>query len=288
MAEAIDWVSALSAARRRRPGPGRRPAHAQHDRQDPGRPGRDHRPRSTTSGTPIDPAMTAPRAAAARHRPGRVRVALATRLRDRGVQVGFPDGLRPRARRRAAGEPQQPLLDRAHHARAPAGGPGRVRRGVRRGLRQHGRAGPAQPPRTPATHRPQATPTYRCRTRPRPRRPAAGCPGPRCRRRSEAAEDGDSPIGFPQRLPSDLAALADVPFERLDAGPAGRAAASGWRRRWRCGPPAGPGGLGSIRAAHGSRCGRRSPGPGVPAGSRSGWSASARSTGRGGSCCCAT
>jgi len=33
----------------------------------------------------------------------------------------------------------------------------------------------------------------------------------------EVADDGDSPIGFPQRLPSDLAALADVPFERLTA-----------------------------------------------------------------------
>jgi uncharacterized protein with von Willebrand factor type A (vWA) domain len=31
----------------------------------------------------------------------------------------------------------------------------------------------------------------------------------------EATHDTDSPIGFPQRLPSELAALADVPFERL-------------------------------------------------------------------------
>ena len=30
-----------------------------------------------------------------------------------------------------------------------------------------------------------------------------------------AADDSDSPLGFPQRLPSDLLALADVPFEQL-------------------------------------------------------------------------
>jgi uncharacterized protein len=40
------------------------------------------------------------------------------------------------------------------------------------------------------------------------------------------AEDSDSPIGFPQRLPSDLAALADVPFERLT--PAQLAELGGW------------------------------------------------------------
>jgi uncharacterized protein with von Willebrand factor type A (vWA) domain len=103
----------------------------------------------------------------------------------------------------------------------------------------------------------------------------------------EVADDGDSPIGFPQRLPSDLAALADVPFERLTAAQLAElgqwleAALATWptrrSRRTRVHPS-------------GSRiaCGRRSRGPGAPAGSRSGWSVSGRSTGPGGSCCCAT
>ena len=42
----------------------------------------------------------------------------------------------------------------------------------------------------------------------------------------EAGEDSDSPVAFPQRLPSDLAALADVPFERLT--PAQLAQLGGW------------------------------------------------------------
>jgi uncharacterized protein len=141
--------------------------------------------------------------------------ALATRLRDRGVQVGFPEDF-ARALRVAPPENSASLYWTARTTLvrrqadlaafdavfAAVFGESTV------GLDPHSRRKPTDAPSTGDTHVPV------------PDQAAAeesggGLPWATLPPAVEVAEDGDSPIGFPQRLPSDLAALADVPFERL-------------------------------------------------------------------------
>ncbi len=141
--------------------------------------------------------------------------ALATRLRARGVQVGFPEdfaralGLAPPADRTALYWTARTTLvrrqadlaafDAVFAAVFATGG---------LGLDPHGRRSSSDAPSTGDTHVPVPD-----------RGPVAestgGLPWATLPPAVDAAEDGDSPIGFPQRLPSDLAALAEVPFERL-------------------------------------------------------------------------
>jgi uncharacterized protein len=143
--------------------------------------------------------------------------ALATRLRGRGVQVGFPEDFA-----RALGA--APPLDRSSlywTARTTL-----VRRQADLaafdavfaavfddgaiGLDPHSRRDSADAPSTGDTHVP--VPDH-----PVAEESGGGLPWATLPPAVEVADDGDSPIGFPQRLPSDLAALADVPFERLTA-----------------------------------------------------------------------
>ena len=143
--------------------------------------------------------------------------ALATRLRDRGVQVGFPEdfaralGVAPPENRsslywtaRTTLVRRQADLAAFDAVFAAVFDDGAV------GLDPHSRRDAAAAPSTGDTHVPV------------PDQAAAeeaggGLPWATLPPAVEATEDGDSPIGFPQRLPSDLAALADVPFERLTA-----------------------------------------------------------------------
>jgi uncharacterized protein with von Willebrand factor type A (vWA) domain len=143
--------------------------------------------------------------------------ALATRLRDRGVQVGFPEdfaralGIAPPENRsslywtaRTTLVRRQADLAAFDAVFAAVFADGAV------GLDPHSRRDANAAPSTGDTHVPV------------PDQAAAeeaggGLPWATLPPAVEAAEDGDSPIGFPLRLPSDLAALADVPFERLTA-----------------------------------------------------------------------
>jgi uncharacterized protein with von Willebrand factor type A (vWA) domain len=138
--------------------------------------------------------------------------ALATRLRAHGVQVGFPEDFT-----RALGiSPPVDRLTLYWTARTTL-----VRRQAdlatfdavfwavfddgSLGLDPHGRRTPPSTGDTYASlpekgEAPEA---------------AGGLPWATLPPAVEAAEDSDSPVGFPLRLPSELAALADVPFERL-------------------------------------------------------------------------
>ena len=143
--------------------------------------------------------------------------ALATRLRDRGVQVGFPEdfaralGVAPPENRsslywtaRTTLVRRQADLAAFDAVFAAVFDDGAV------GLDPHSRRDANAAPSTGDTHVPV------------PDQAAAeeaggGLPWATLPPAVEAAADGDSPIGFPQRLPTDLAGLADVPFERLTA-----------------------------------------------------------------------
>jgi uncharacterized protein with von Willebrand factor type A (vWA) domain len=143
--------------------------------------------------------------------------ALATRLRDRGVQVGFPEdfaralGVAPPENRsslywtaRTTLVRRQADLAAFDAVFAAVFDDGAV------GLDPHSRRDAAAAPSTGDTHVP--VPDHAAAEE-----AGGGLPWAMLPPAVEAAEDGDSPIGFPQRLPSDLAALADVPFERLTA-----------------------------------------------------------------------
>jgi uncharacterized protein with von Willebrand factor type A (vWA) domain len=138
--------------------------------------------------------------------------ALATRLRARGVQVGFPEdfaralGIVPPADRVALYWTARTTLVRRQADLATFDAVfAAVFDNGSLGLDPSGRRAPQS---TGDTHvsvpdqgdAPEST---------------GGLPWATLPPAVEAAGDTDSPVGFPQRLPSDLAALADVPFERL-------------------------------------------------------------------------
>jgi uncharacterized protein len=140
--------------------------------------------------------------------------ALATRLRDRGVQVGFPEdfaralGVAPPENRSSLYWTARTTLVRRQADLAAFDAVFAAVFDSTVGLDPHSRRDARDAPSTGDTHVPV------------PDQAAAeeaggGLPWATLPPAVEAAEDGDSPIGFPQRLPSDLAALADVPFERL-------------------------------------------------------------------------
>jgi uncharacterized protein len=149
--------------------------------------------------------------------------ALATRLRARGVQVGFPEdfvralGLAPPADRAALYWAARTTLVRRHADLAAFDA-------VFAAVFDGGMAGLDPPSRRMAqstgdTHVSVADPGDAPES-------AGGLPWATLPPAVDAAEDTDSPVGFPQRLPSELAALADVPFERLT--PAQLAALGRW------------------------------------------------------------
>ena len=175
-----------------------------------------------TAGRPRHDHRRARRPRARRSRPGHDRrrrllpgidraafaTALAARLRDRGVPVGLPRrGLRPRAGRRPAGHRGRALLDRPDHAGAPAGRPGRVRRGLRAPSSTSARSGSTR------TAGGDARRTVHRRTLHVPVPDQAGADGGRRRAAlGDAAAGGRGGRGrrtarsaVPQRLPSDLA-----------------------------------------------------------------------------------
>jgi uncharacterized protein len=141
--------------------------------------------------------------------------ALATRLRARGVQVGFPADL---ARALAAAPPlsrtalywtARTTLVRRHADLAAFDAVfAAVFDDSTTGLDPHGRRDSRPAPSTGDTH--VAVPD-----RGSTPESGGGLPWATLPPAVDAAEDTDSPVGFPQRLPSELAALADVPFERL-------------------------------------------------------------------------
>ena len=161
--------------------------------------------------------MTAP----ARLLPGIDRAAfataLATRLRDRGVQVGFPEDF---ARALGAAPPvdrgslywtaRTTLVRRQADLAAFDAVFAAVFEDGAIGLDPHSRRDSTDAPSTGDTHVP--VPDHAVAEE-----SGGGLPWATLPRAVEMADDGDSPIGFPQRLPSDLAALADIPFERLTA-----------------------------------------------------------------------
>jgi hypothetical protein len=141
--------------------------------------------------------------------------ALATRLRDRGVQVGFPEdfaralGVAPPVDRSSLYWTARTTLVRRQAdvatfdaVFAAVFDDGTV------GLDPHSRRDARDAPSTGDTHVP--VPDHAVAEE-----PGGGLPWATLPPAVEVADDGDSPIGFPQRLPSDLAGLADVPFERL-------------------------------------------------------------------------
>jgi uncharacterized protein len=141
--------------------------------------------------------------------------ALATRLRDRGVQVGFPEdfaralGVAPPENRSGLYWTARTTLVRrqADLAAFDAVFAAVFEDGTLR-LDPHSRRDPRDAPSTGDTHVPVPDQAGAEES-------GGGLPWATLPPAVEAAEDGESPIGFPQRLPSDLAALADVPFERL-------------------------------------------------------------------------
>jgi len=143
--------------------------------------------------------------------------ALATRLRDRGVQVGFPEDF---ARALGAAPPvdrgslywtaRTTLVRRQADLAAFDAVFAAVFEDGAIGLDPHSRRDSADAPSTGDTHVP--VPDHAVAEE-----SGGGLPWATLPPAVEVADDGDSPIGFPQRLPSDLAALADVPFERLTA-----------------------------------------------------------------------
>ena len=161
--------------------------------------------------------MTAP----ARLLPGIDRAAfataLATRLRDRGVQVGFPEDF---ARALGAAPPvdrgslywtaRTTLVRRQADLAAFDAVFAAVFEDGAIGLDPHSRRDSTDAPSTGDTHVP--VPDHAVAEE-----SGGGLPWATLPPAVEVTDDGDSPIGFPQRLPSDLAALADVPFERLTA-----------------------------------------------------------------------
>jgi uncharacterized protein with von Willebrand factor type A (vWA) domain len=141
--------------------------------------------------------------------------ALATRLRDRGVQVGFPEdfaralGVAPPENRGSLYWTARTTLVRRQADLAPFDAVfAAVFDDSTTGLDPLSRGDARDVPSTGDTHVPVpdqlAAEEY-----------GGGLPWATLPPAVEVADDGDSPIGFPQRLPSDLAALADVPFERL-------------------------------------------------------------------------
>lgn len=141
--------------------------------------------------------------------------ALATRLRDRGVQVGFPEdfaralGVAPPDNRGSLYWTARTTLVRRQTDLAAFDVVfAAVFDESAVGLDPHGRRNATDAPSTGDTHVPV------------PDQAAAeesggGLPWATLPPAVEAGEDADSPIGFPLRLPSDLAPLADVPFEQL-------------------------------------------------------------------------
>jgi uncharacterized protein with von Willebrand factor type A (vWA) domain len=138
--------------------------------------------------------------------------ALATKLRARGVQVGFPEdfaralGLAPPADRAALYWTARTTLVRrqadlaafdAVFAAVFDDGVAGLDPVSRRMAQSTGDTHVAVPDPGDA---PEST---------------GGLPWARLPPAVDVAEDSDSPVGFPQRLPSELAALDDVPFERL-------------------------------------------------------------------------
>jgi uncharacterized protein len=140
--------------------------------------------------------------------------ALATRLRARGVQVGFPEdfaralGVAPPPDRGSLYWTARTTLVRRHADLAAFDAVFAAVFDGAVGLDPHSRRDPTDAPSTGDTHVPVPD-------RDPAAGPAGGLPWATLPPAVDAAEDTDSPIGFPQRLPSDLAALADVPFERL-------------------------------------------------------------------------
>jgi len=141
--------------------------------------------------------------------------ALATRLRDRGVQVGFPEDFAralgvapPDSRGSLYWTARTTLVRRQADLAAFNAVFAAVFDESAVGLDPHSRRKATDAPSTGDTHVPV------------PDQAAAeesggGLPWTTLPPAVEAGEDADTPIGFPQRLPSDLAALADVPFEQL-------------------------------------------------------------------------
>jgi uncharacterized protein with von Willebrand factor type A (vWA) domain len=141
--------------------------------------------------------------------------ALATRLRARGVQVGFPADF---ARALAAAPPlsrtalywtaRTTLVRRYADLAAFDAVFAAVFDDSAIGLDPHARRDSRPAPSTGDTHVPVPD-----------RGPVAESPGglpwATLPPAVDAAADSDSPVGFPLRLPSELAALVDVPFERL-------------------------------------------------------------------------
>ncbi len=138
----------------------------------------------------------------------------------------------------------------------------------------------------------------------RPRRRPAPRPVPGARRRGEEGRglpwatlpaamdlrehDAGADQLVPERLPSDLVAIAETPFEQLD--PATLARLGAWLEtafRAVAAPPD-PSQPCAIRPGPGSILGRRSPGPAARTGSRSSWCGADGSSARAACSCSAT
>jgi uncharacterized protein with von Willebrand factor type A (vWA) domain len=141
--------------------------------------------------------------------------ALATRLRARGVQVGFPEdfagalGVAPPADRTGLYWTARTTLVRRQADLAAFDAVfATVFDDSTVGLDPHSRRDSRAAQSTGDTHVPVPDPGSAVES-------PGGLPWATLPPAVEAGEDADTPFAFPQRLPSELAALADVPFERL-------------------------------------------------------------------------
>jgi uncharacterized protein with von Willebrand factor type A (vWA) domain len=141
--------------------------------------------------------------------------ALATRLRARGVQVGFPEdfaralGVAPPVDRTSLYWTARTTLVRRQADLAAFDAVfAAVFADATHGLDPQSRRDSRNAPSTGDTHVPLPDPGSAAEA-------PGGLPWATLPPAVDTADDGDSPIGFPQRLPSELAALSDVPFERL-------------------------------------------------------------------------